>query len=146
MEIKKYKKPLECDLRKSLTKIEFEVTQQDRTEPAFHNKYWDFKSEGIYVDIVSGEPLFSSLEKFDSGSGWPSFVKPLRGIKLIEKLDDERTEVRSQGVNSHLGHVFDDGPAALGGLRYCINSAALRFVAREDMDVQGYNEYLSMFK
>ncbi len=150
MNIKKFKKPLESVLRKKLSQLEYEVTQEERTEPPFHNKYWNFTGEGIYVDIVSGEPLFSSRDKFDSGCGWPSFTKPLLKTQLNEKIEDQRLitariEVRSQGADSHLGHVFDDGPEALGGLRYCINSAAIRFVALEDMNIEGYSAYLSMF-
>ena len=145
-----YKKPENEVLKQKLTQIEYAVTQEDATEPPFNNQYWDFNGEGIYVDIVSGEPLFSSLEKFDSGCGWPSFAKPLAKTELAEKVDNkylmrERTEVRSQSADSHLGHVFDDGPAELGGLRYCINSAAIRFVSVTEMQDQGYEAYLTLF-
>jgi len=148
--MKGYKKRSDEILKKQLTQMEYAVTQEEGTEPPFNNKYWDFNGEGLYVDIVSGEPLFSSLEKFDSGCGWPSFAKPLQATELTEKTDNkylmrQRTEVRSQGADSHLGHVFDDGPAELGGLRYCINSAAIRFVAIEDMREQGYEQYLNLF-
>ena len=146
-----YKKPNETELRNKLTQIEYAVTQEEGTEPPFQNKYWDFQGEGIYVDIVSGEPLFSSKEKFDSGCGWPSFAKPLSKTQLTEKIDNKklmrtRTEVRSEGADSHLGHVFDDGPAELGGLRYCINSAAIRFVPIAEFESQGYEQYLAIFK
>lgn len=146
-----YKKPTEQMLREKLTQIEYAVTQEEGTEPPFQNKYWDFQGAGLYVDIVSGEPLFSSLEKFDSGCGWPSFSKPLSKTKLTEKTDNKklmrtRTEVRSEGADSHLGHVFDDGPKELGGLRYCINSAAIRFVAVDELEKQGYGHYLSIFQ
>ena len=146
-----YKKPTEQVLREKLTQIEYAVTQEEGTEPPFQNKYWDFQGEGLYVDIVSGEPLFSSLEKFDSGCGWPSFSKPLSKTQLTEKTDNKklmrtRTEVRSEGADSHLGHVFDDGPTELGGLRYCINSAAIRFVAVDELEAQGYGQYLSIFQ
>lgn len=150
MSINAYKRLSERELRKKLTQIEYEVTQNEHTEQPFYNKYWDFEGEGIYVDIVSGEPLFSSLDKFNAGCGWPSFAKPLLGTQLNEKIEDQklknaRIEVRSQGADSHLGHVFDDGPEALGGLRYCINSAAIRFVALEDLKSEGYIAYLQMF-
>lgn len=130
-----------------LTPIQFHVTQKNGTEPPFDNPYWDHHDQGIYVDIVSGEPLFSSLDKFDSGCGWPSFAKPIEKVKTKVDLSHFmiRTEVRSIEGNSHLGHVFDDGPEELGGLRYCINSAALRFVPLEDMEAQGYGEYLKLF-
>lgn len=135
-------------LKKKLTDLQYEVTQQNGTEPPFANEFWDHKAEGLYVDIVSGEPLFSSLEKFDSGCGWPSFSKPLQRETVREKLDRShgmtRTEVRSKQADSHLGHVFTDGPLP-GGLRYCINSAALRFIAREDLAKEGYGEYERLF-
>ena len=125
------------------------VTQHDGTEPAFNNEYWDHKEPGIYVDVVSGEPLFSSLDKFDSGTGWPSFTKPLESKSLEKKTDMKlglpRTEVRSSKADSHLGHVFDDGPKEHGGARYCINSAALRFVHKDNLEKEGYGEYLSLF-
>ncbi|SHJ66274.1 peptide-methionine (R)-S-oxide reductase MsrB [Propionispora hippei] len=135
-------------LRKKLTDLQYEVTQQNGTEPPFANEFWDHKAEGLYVDIVSGEPLFSSLDKFDSGCGWPSFSKPLQRETVREKLDRShgmtRAEVRSKQADSHLGHVFTDGPLP-GGLRYCINSAALRFIAREDLVKEGYGEYEKLF-
>lgn len=126
------------------------VIEKNGTEPAFNNKYWDHKEEGIYVDASSGEPLFSSLDKFDSGSGWPSFTKPIAGVEIKEITDKShfmtRVEVRSKYGDSHLGHVFDDGPKNLGGLRYCINSASLRFIARKDLQKLGYGEYEKLFK
>lgn len=135
-------------LKKKLTDLQYEVTQQNGTEPPFANEFWDHKAEGLYVDIVSGEPLFSSLDKFDSGCGWPSFSKPLQRETVREKLDRShgmtRAEVRSKQADSHLGHVFTDGPLP-GGLRYCINSAALRFIAREDLVKEGYGEYEKLF-
>jgi methionine-R-sulfoxide reductase len=136
-----------ADLEKKLTKLQYEVTQNNATEPPFRNEYWDNKREGIYVDIVSGEPLFSSLDKFDSGCGWPSFTKPLSPEKIREKTDLGhnmiRMEVRSKEGDSHLGHVFNDGPDP-NGLRYCINSASLRFIPREDIEKEGYGEYLKI--
>lgn len=144
-----FKKPPQSDLKKQLNPMQFRVTQQADTEPPFRNEYWDNHKAGIYVDIVSGEPLFSSLDKFDSGCGWPSFSKPLSNDKIVEHEDNshlmQRTEVRSKTADSHLGHVFDDGPADKGGLRYCINSASLRFIPVEKMEEQGYGAYLEPF-
>lgn len=138
------------NLKSKLSPIQFEVTQNDKTEPAFNNEYWDNKEEGIYVDVVSGEVLFTSKEKFDSGCGWPSFTKPISKNVLREKSDFShgmyRTEVRSTKSNSHLGHVFDDGPKEEGGLRYCINSAALRFIPKNKMKEEGYESYLNLLK
>lgn len=135
-------------LKKKLSSLQYEVTQKNGTEPPFFNEYADNKREGIYVDIVSGEPLFSSLDKYDSGSGWPSFTKPLESTNIVEKKESFNaitgTEVRSMQANSHLGHVFPDGPGQTG-LRYCINSAALRFIAREDLEKEGYGQYSKLF-
>ena len=145
-----FQKPSDDILKKSLTPLQYQITQNEGTEPAFQNEYWDNKLEGIYVDVVSGEPLFSSLDKFDSGTGWPSFTKPMEpaNVVLLEdnSLLQERVEVRSRHADSHLGHIFKDGPPEKGGLRYCMNSAALRFIAREDLVEQGYGQYLSLFK
>lgn len=138
------------ELKNKLNPIQFEVTQNDETEPPFNNEYWDNKEEGIYVDIVSGEVLFTSNDKFDSGCGWPSFTKPISKNVLREKSDFSngmyRTEVRSTKANSHLGHVFDDGPKDKGGLRYCINSASLRFIPKDKMEKEGYGSYLNLLK
>ncbi|MEV7825783.1 peptide-methionine (R)-S-oxide reductase MsrB [Microbacterium enclense] len=132
-----------------LTDRQFAVTQDDATEPPFRNEYWDNHEDGIYVDVVSGQPLFSSTDKFESGSGWPSFTKPIDDAAVVEKTDRTlwmtRTEVRSAGADSHLGHVFDDGPRQAGGLRYCMNSAALRFVPVSELEAQGYGAYLALF-
>lgn len=141
------KKNDQTSLKQTLTAIQYHVTQENGTEPSFANPYWDHKEDGLYVDIVSGEPLFSSLDKFDSGCGWPSFAKPLQTVDAITDRSHGmvRTEVRSKQADSHLGHVFDDGPEALGGLRYCINSAALRFIPVKDLEKEGYAEYVKLF-
>ena len=129
---------------------QYRVTQKDGTEPAFRNEYWDNHEDGLYVDVVSGQPLFSSTDKYDSGTGWPSFTKPVVADAVHTKTDRSlwmpRTEVRSTGADSHLGHVFDDGPANAGGLRYCMNSAALRFIPVSDLEAEGYGEFRSLFE
>ena len=143
-------KPAADELKKKLTPEQYHVTQQCGTEPPFRNEYWDNHRAGIYVDIVSGEPLFTSLDKFDSGSGWPSFTKPIENGHVQEKSDRafgmERTEVRSSKSDSHLGHIFDDGPTDKGGMRYCINSAALRFIPVEKLKEEGYAQFLPLFE
>lgn len=142
----KYPKPSPEEIKSKLNLTQYKVTQENATEMPFQNEYWNHEEEGIYVDIVTGEPLFSSKDKYDAGCGWPSFTKAIEDENIVEKLDKShgmiRTEVRSKYGDSHLGHVFPDGPKDKGGLRYCINSAALRFIKKEDMEKEGYGEYL----
>jgi methionine-R-sulfoxide reductase len=142
--------PANAELRNKLTKEQYYVTKQNGTEPPFRNEYWDNKKPGIYVDLISGEALFSSLDKFESGTGWPSFTKPLAKENVVEKSDETlgmtRVEVRSKKGDAHLGHLFNDGPRDKGGMRYCMNSAALRFVPVEKLKEEGYGQFLPLFE
>ena len=146
---KVYMKPSDSELKKKLTPLQYSVTQREATETPFRNQYWDNHEPGIYVDVVSGEPLFSSLDKYDSGTGWPSFTRPLDATNIRTKTDRllgyERTEVRSAHADSHLGHLFDDGPRPTG-LRYCMNSASMRFIPASQLEAEGYGQYAALFK
>ena len=149
IEKKEFVKPSDEELKEKLTDLQYYVTQHEGTERPFNNEYWDNKEEGIYVDIVSGEPLFSSQHKYKSGTGWPSFYQPIEGVELVEKIDNklfaQRIEIRSKLADSHLGHVFDDGPAPTGK-RYCMNSAAMRFIPKEKLEELGYAEFTKLFE
>ncbi len=144
-----FTKPSEDELKQKLTPMQFRVTQKEGTEPPFQNEYAENHADGVYVDVVSGEPLYSSKDKYDSGTGWPSFVKPISPGGITTKEDagifSSRTEVRSKIADSHLGHVFSDGPTDKGGMRYCMNSAALRFIPKEDLEKKGYGEFVKLF-
>ena len=145
-----YQRPSDAELRRRLTPEQYEVTQHEGTERPFANEYWNNHEAGIYVDVVSGEPLFSSLDKYDSGTGWPSFTQPLEGENVTTRTERSLwmtlTEVRSAHADSHLGHVFNDGPSQEGGLRYCMNSSALRFIPVDELEAQGYGQYLPLFQ